>query len=210
MVTASKNGLAVRGIMDQSAVGYQPYSDLSNQLGGNLQIYAGLPGYDNNSICHSKYMIIDPCDLNADPMVFTGSHNWSASANTNNDENTVIVHDSSIANQYYQAFHSDFEAVSSGTNLSQVCIPLGIEPLRNIDKVTFYPNPANSSLRITYTMPGNTVRYMIYNATGQLLLSGNLDARYVNTVDINSLSSGMYLLRVTNNNEEFTGKFIKQ
>jgi len=51
---------------------------------------------------------------------------------------------------------------------------------------------------------------MIYDITGQLILSGKLDARYVNTIGINSLSSGMYLLRVINGTKEFTGKFIKQ
>jgi phosphatidylserine/phosphatidylglycerophosphate/cardiolipin synthase-like enzyme len=210
LVTASQHGIKVYGIMDQSCVGYQPYTDLSNALGANLLLYSGLPGYYSNGICHSKYVMIDPCDLNADPMILTGSHNWSSGANTGNDENTVIVHDSSIVNQYYQAFHADFLAVSGGTNLKQTCIPLGINEVSNIDKVTFYPNPANDNLKITLNMPGNNVFYTIYDITGKLMQSGKLDARYVNTVAINTLTSGMYLLRVQNNTEEFTGKFIKQ
>jgi phosphatidylserine/phosphatidylglycerophosphate/cardiolipin synthase-like enzyme len=38
---------------------------------------------------HSKVLIIDP--LSSDPVVVTGSHNFSASASEKNDENLVIV-----------------------------------------------------------------------------------------------------------------------
>jgi phosphatidylserine/phosphatidylglycerophosphate/cardiolipin synthase-like enzyme len=212
LVTAHNKGIALRGIMDQSSLSYQPYADLSPPMGANLQIYAGLPGYYSNSICHSKYMIVDPCDMLADPMVLTGSHNWSASAQDYNDENTVIVHDSSIANQYYQAFHADFFALS-GTKLTQTCtrLPTGINEVENADKVTFYPNPATNSLKVTLNFPGSNVQYAVYNVTGQAVLTGKLDARYVNTIDIGNLAQGIYLLRVLNNNtEEFTGKFVKQ
>jgi len=53
---------------------------------------------------HHKYGIIDQGVSAADPMVFTGSHNWSSAAENNNDENTVFVHDQVVANQYYQEF----------------------------------------------------------------------------------------------------------
>jgi phosphatidylserine/phosphatidylglycerophosphate/cardiolipin synthase-like enzyme len=220
LCSALSHGVKVRGIMDQSSITYSPFTTLSNCMAADLQIYAGLPAYDTvysynktNGICHSKYMIVDPCDLDADPIVFTGSHNWSESANFDNNENTVIVHDSSVANQYYQAFHADFLAVTGGTNLTQTCIRdlQGINSVKNIDMVTYYPNPAQDNLKVMLNIPGTNVIYTIYNATGQIVESGKLDARYVNTIELNNLSSGLYLLRVQNNNaEEFTGKFIKQ
>lgn len=42
-----------------------------------------------HAIVHSKVLVIDP--LSADPVVVTGSHNFSTSASTKNDENLVIV-----------------------------------------------------------------------------------------------------------------------
>ncbi len=217
IVTAAKAGISVHGIMDQSSLGYTPYTDISNAIGSNLLLYSGLPGYDANSICHSKYVLIDPCDYawNADPAILTGSHNWSSSANTVNDENTVIVHDSLIANQYYQAFHADYLALSTASgspvNLVPICVPLGINEVKNIDQVTIYPNPASNSLKVTLNIPGSNISYAVYNVTGQMVASGKLDAQYVNTIDIADLSSGIYLLRVqTSNTKEFTGKFVKQ
>ncbi|MCF8347537.1 MAG: T9SS type A sorting domain-containing protein [Bacteroidales bacterium] len=62
--------------------------------------------FDNVSsgILHHKYMIVDQGAAASDPMVFTGSHNWSAAADNENDENTVIIHDGTMANVYYQQF----------------------------------------------------------------------------------------------------------
>ena len=203
--------------MDQSSLGYTPYTDLSNAMGANLLIYSGLPGYYSNGICHSKYVMTDPCDYSADPKILTGSHNWSSSANTVNDENTVIVHDSLVVNQYYQAFRADYFALSSASGnpveLKQSCNPLaGIKEVQNnIDEVTMYPNPANNEIKVMLNIPGNNIQYGLYNELGQLVLSGKLDARYVNTINVTGLAQGMYLMRVqTSNTKEFTGKFIKQ
>ena len=214
LVTANSHGLAVRGMMDQSSTSYQPWSDMNTALGTNFVTYYGLPGYYSNGICHSKYVMVDPCDLNADPMILTGSHNWSSSANTGNDENTVIVHDSSIVNQYYQAFHEDFLQVSTaaGTaiNLTQTCIPLGINEIKESRNYSIYPNPTSSMLNVKLTLPEGNTYYSIFDVTGQLITSGELKNAQLNTINIQSLTSGIYLIRILNNSQELTSKFIKQ
>ena len=53
-------------------------------------------------------MVVDQSLPGSDPVVLTGSHNWSASAEDRNDENTIIVHDATIANIYYQNFVKRF------------------------------------------------------------------------------------------------------
>jgi hypothetical protein len=57
---------------------------------------------------HHKYMIIDQAAPGSDPMLFTGSHNWSAAADNENDENTLIIHDATLPNIYYQQFVKRF------------------------------------------------------------------------------------------------------
>jgi len=59
-------------------------------------------------IMHNKYMVIDQGEPASDPIAWTGSHNWSAAADNDNDENTLVVHDATIANIYYQNFVSLF------------------------------------------------------------------------------------------------------
>ncbi len=62
-----------------------------------------------SGIMHHKYLIVDQSDTGSDPLVLTGSHNWSNSAEYRNDENTVVIHDSTIANIYYQEFSERFK-----------------------------------------------------------------------------------------------------
>jgi phosphatidylserine/phosphatidylglycerophosphate/cardiolipin synthase-like enzyme len=66
--------------------------------------------FDNVStgMLHHKYMIVDQYAPASDPMVFTGSHNWSAAADNDNDENTLVIHDATLANIYYQQFVKRF------------------------------------------------------------------------------------------------------
>ncbi|MCB0772692.1 MAG: T9SS type A sorting domain-containing protein, partial [Flavobacteriales bacterium] len=65
-------------------------------------------------LLHHKYAILDQGTLTTDPRVATGSHNWTASAETVNDENTLIIHDARVANLFFQewsARHSDVAAI---------------------------------------------------------------------------------------------------
>ncbi|MFC2129209.1 phospholipase D-like domain-containing protein [Bacteroidota bacterium] len=57
-----------------------------------------------SGIMHHKYMIVDQGHSDSDPILLTGSHNWSSSAQFRNDENTLIIHDQGVANAYYQDF----------------------------------------------------------------------------------------------------------
>jgi phosphatidylserine/phosphatidylglycerophosphate/cardiolipin synthase-like enzyme len=56
-----------------------------------------------DKLLHHKYMIVD-VNSESDPFVVTGSMNWSANGEDTNDENTLIIHDAAIANQFYQEF----------------------------------------------------------------------------------------------------------
>jgi phosphatidylserine/phosphatidylglycerophosphate/cardiolipin synthase-like enzyme/DNA/RNA endonuclease YhcR with UshA esterase domain len=57
---------------------------------------------------HHKYMIVDQSNNSSDPFVLTGSHNWTSAAENNNDENTLIIHNPVVVNQYYQDFTARF------------------------------------------------------------------------------------------------------
>jgi len=59
-------------------------------------------------IMHHKYMIVDQGHADSDPILLTGSHNWSSSAQFRNDENTLIFHSQAVANAYYQEFVERF------------------------------------------------------------------------------------------------------
>jgi len=77
--------------------------------------------------------------------------------------------------------------------------------------ISLYPNPANELINInTTSLIGAKTLIQIYNISGQLVIEKELSG-YTNIVSLNvkSLTSGMYFVKVNNNNKVFTSKFIK-
>lgn len=67
-----------------------------------------------------------------------------------------------------------------------------------------YPNPANSVINIIGDTPSFNVT--IYNVTGQKLI----EAMRVNQINVESLTAGMYFIKIHENKRYYTLKFLKQ
>lgn len=85
--------------LDMTSVESTP--DANYSVRWNNKAPVGFDGEDK--LLHHKYMIVDEGTA-SDPFVVTGSMNWSANGEDTNDENTIIIHDAAIANQFYQEF----------------------------------------------------------------------------------------------------------
>ena len=87
-----------RGIMDNN-------TDTGNQyayLGAN-SVDVHLKGF-SGALLHHKYLIVDAENPTGTDYIETGSHNWSTAAETQNDENAVILQSNRVANLYLQEF----------------------------------------------------------------------------------------------------------
>ena len=106
IVSRNTSGVYTPGIVDEnSSTGGTAYSILTSGLGSLMKTQTGATLY------HSKLLVADPSNSCSDPLVLTGSHNWSNAADTKNDENVIIIHSDTIANVYYQSFHADYAAL---------------------------------------------------------------------------------------------------
>lgn len=137
---------------------------------------------------HNKYLIVDQSNPDANPLVLTGAHNWSNSAEIKNDENTVIVHDAVMANIYYQEFSARFKAGE----------PLDIFEFENAGKnMLVFPNPAAEQVSVSFEadQPGNAI-LEIFDLSGRLLMSRTHSTTAgENSINLNiSLPEGLYLL----------------
>ncbi|HTA81888.1 MAG TPA: phospholipase D-like domain-containing protein [Bacteroidia bacterium] len=229
MIAKYNKGIFVSCVIDGGYSGDAPYAQLSNAIGADVQLYN--EGTKTNPTCknivpqllmHNKYMIVDPCNWNhtwgAQPIVETGSHNWSSAANTVNDENIMIIHDSAITNLFYQAYVATFKnaQVSQGAStfvgLQAPCYPIdaGVNELPQTVAagINLYPNPANTQLNVSVNnMKGETVSYQVYNLMGQTVLSGLFKTEGINNLDISSLTEGVYMLTVQNGTSHYSKKF---
>lgn len=194
----STSGNSVKGIMDQYSNGYAAYNTLSPVMGTNLRIYTG------SYVYHNKMMVVDPDYPSLDPLVTTGSHNWSSTADTKNDENMVIVHDSSIANQYLQSIAQNI--IDLGGTITPVHTSSGIETMVD-DVLNIYPNPTRDNLAI------NASKADVYTVT-LLDISAKVLSAYQFEGDRSSLSlvgydPGVYFVTVSSGIGSKTYRIVK-
>lgn len=150
--------------------------------------------YTEGGILHHKLLISDPNTSSSDPLVLTGSHNWSTNAETVNDENIVVVHDAIIANIYYQEFVKRFGlgVVISSINNVQIDNPVLLYPNPGIG--IFYFNLENTNI--------NPTLIKICDITGKNIseLSPTKESTFT-SFDISFLENGFYFCTVFEGNK---------
>lgn len=159
---------------------------------------------DLSGIMHHKFMVVDNFASFSDPLVLTGSHNWSTAAETKNDENTVIVHDANIANQYYQAFaYLYHEAGGIIDNTT------GIEQELNTSNMLIYPNPSNGILTLENTSTLTSVTINILDVFGKTIFSKNYTTLEKENIDLTHQATGIYFVALSSFGKNTWFKIIK-
>lgn len=109
-------------------------------------------------------------------------------------------------------FSSGSPLVTTFFLFDSVCVSQTNEPtglLENSQKLNFniYPNPTNSSVTIE-TTEGKGI-YQLQDLTGKLLLSGSVTATKF-SLDIGTLSKGIYLLSLIDGEQQVNRKVVKE
>lgn len=80
-----------------------------------------------------------------------------------------------------------------------------------VSNFNLYPNPTQSSLNIVGNFDGKSLRYNVYNAQGQLSLSGKLNSTGLTTLNTQDLASGLYILEISDgeNGRNLKRSFLK-
>ena len=157
-------------------------SEFDNLISNGVQVYA----HELSGDCHHKYAIVDHSEPGTDPLVITGSHNWSSSAENVNDENTVIVHNARVANLYHQEFRGIVNAINgTGDAVREAGV-------RNWNLM---PNPAREQVWVQGVQATDAVR--VLDASGREVAVSQWRQGAVIQLELNGLSSGMYHVAVT-------------
>ncbi|MCX6148951.1 MAG: phospholipase D-like domain-containing protein [Ignavibacteriales bacterium] len=207
----------VRGIIDNINDSGSEYT--------NLKTFAEVFDYNQSATLHHKYGIVDASLTKSDPIVITGSHNWSASANEKNDENTLIIHDALIANQYLQEFKKRYNELGGTTRfVVPVITDVDAGKAGNIpdDFILFqnFPNPFNPVTTISFYLPSSgEIDLSVFNMLGEKVATvySGYSQKGKNVMDFNasnpsdskaSLSSGIYFFKLTYQNKFQAKKFV--
>jgi len=99
LVSKSRQGLIVAGVMDEDQISSNTGGEYERFKEASLSVYMD----GNPSNMHHKVFIID------ESIVIFGSYNFSASAERRNDENVMIVFDPEFAAQFRAEFERVYE-----------------------------------------------------------------------------------------------------
>jgi phosphatidylserine/phosphatidylglycerophosphate/cardiolipin synthase-like enzyme len=153
--------------------------------------------YSGSGIMHHKFMVVDNFNSSSDPQVVLGSHNWSTSAETKNDENTLIIHDANITNQYFQAFAYLYQQAGG------VFLPNLTTSQISVNQMTIYPTITSDFINISN--PDNkNYSYSIYNSLGQKIQSDFTSSK----IDLSNNSKGLYFINLSLENQTKTFKVL--
>ena len=184
-------------------------SILSSGLVSNYQVYSG------SYLYHNKMMIVDPSDTCSDPIVLTGSHNWTSSANTVNDENILIIHNDTLANIYYQSFVANFVAIGGTFSAVAGCgAPITkVQPVNtSVNTASVYPNPASHEFTISYTLPADAqCNIIVYNIIGQKVnipVNNEQQTAGAHSYQCNINDAGIYFVDFAIAGDHFTKKIV--
>ncbi|MCB2205211.1 lamin tail domain-containing protein [bacterium] len=138
-------GLSVRGIMDNNSDQGNEFSYLQSS-GVDVFLKKGLSG-----LLHHKYLLVD-ADGGDDPGIVTGSHNWSNSAEFSNNENTIVLHDRSLAEQYLQEWYTRYR--DAGGSAIIVLDVDGANVVPEGFTATLYPQPVTQGAQAAVRTDG--------------------------------------------------------
>lgn len=167
-------GFEIRGVFDQNLDASSRYYQMAGQQApawvppADVHLGNYSPGY-----LHHKTMLIDAGAPQSDPLVITGSPNWSQAARSYNDENQVYIHDYAFARVYLQEFAERYHAAGGSGPLGQggagIDEPAPAAPPTGLG-LAARPNPCAGETRIGFALErGGVARLRIVDVAGRLV-----------------------------------------
>jgi phosphatidylserine/phosphatidylglycerophosphate/cardiolipin synthase-like enzyme len=127
LIAARTRGVRVEVLLDGTADG-SAFSERDPLCAAGVTVRVETwPG-----LLHDKYAVVD-ADTSSDPLIVTGSTNWTGNAVEANDENVLIVHDPALASTFAADFARLRGAISPGgfvcnATRTSAYLPLALRP----------------------------------------------------------------------------------
>jgi hypothetical protein len=144
--------------------------------------------------------------------IFTNTNIGNAAYQLANNTTTPVVADITAAGTYYVGFHAISQANQGFLAVDDLVITAG--PLATSEAlkraVSVFPNPSNTgsfNLEIHGANAKQAMTVEVTNMLGQRVYTGTAKDNFRNTMDLSTLASGIYNLKVRNG-EEYTQQQI--
>ena len=201
IVQKKNEGILVRGITDNND---GSFGKLLYMQQNGVDVLDHTP----SSLLHHKYAVIDAEYADSDPVVITGSHNWTYSANNINDETTLFIHDMNLAKLYAAEFNSRYCELAPWD-----CNLIATHEQEQLE-MKMFPSLAADYVHIELDrIPNGPISIIVYNEAGLPVLfkkNENITQSLNFEIDIKALPKGIYFIKLlTSDKFEKTQKIIK-
>ncbi len=156
-----------------------------------------------------------------------GTHNWTVTSNTTNaGARTVVATRARVSSDtgdydfsatpttlfVVGAYENNFNISNEHTNKGTSTLTFALLGVDDYNKIQFSmsPNPATSNLKIVLPSHLNNSSIEIFDVLGRQIYIGNLINTHFSVVDVSTWNSGVYLVKVLNDNSSQTKRFVKQ
>jgi phosphatidylserine/phosphatidylglycerophosphate/cardiolipin synthase-like enzyme len=189
----------VQGVFDTQNPTGNDFPALQSAIGTSKMVQ-----YSGSGIMHHKFMLVDNFNAASDPIVLTGSHNWSTSAETKNDENTLMIHDPVVVDQFYQAFHNLY--LQGGGTLATA------ELASNTKNIILYPNPTAGTVyfKVDGSLGNLKGTVTVYNVAGSLILEKGFNNMQYSSIDLSNYPKGLYFINISVGDLKYQSKIIRK
>ena len=189
----------INAVFDSQNPTGNDFAALQSAIGTNKVVK-----YSGSGILHHKFMLVDNYNAGSDPQVLTGSHNWSTSAETRNDENTLIIHDKIVTDQYFQAFaylYNFAGGVLNATEFAQVN-----------HQLIAYPNPTAdiAYIKSDSRTANQSGSYTIFNVAGNKILEKHFTQLKDTPIDLTPYPKGLYFINLKIGDKTYQTKLLKK
>jgi len=123
----------------------------------------------------------------------------------------AVFHDSLFVGGGFMTIDGDtmnYISKWTGGDFADTCSTIDVSENEIADQFYFFPNPANSSITLTY--PYNSSRIQIIDVLGREFKTIILSAATTSQIDISDLPSGIYFLRLFTDHVNLTRRMIKE
>ncbi|HTY11061.1 MAG TPA: phospholipase D-like domain-containing protein [Bacteroidota bacterium] len=209
---AKKNaGEKVHVVMDNKTDTGNEFSALQNA--GVDVLLKNLAPSPSSALLHHKYAVIDADNPSPSNVVLTGSHNWSSAAETQNNENELVIHSQLIANLYLQEFKQRYEDAGGSDDIVLSVKSVSTEAPTKYELSQNYPNPFNPTTNVQFSVVNaRFVSVKVYDILGRevgtLVNETMSPGVYTVTWNAERFSSGMYFIRMEAGNFSAVRKIV--
>ncbi len=188
VVDAHKRGIMTSGVVDYVDQMGNEYDDLKRQ-GVDVVNFANADKsvWPDGAICHHKFCVVDADSNN--PVTITGTYNWTVSANSLHDENTLIIYSPELSDKYKQELELIRSYSENAAADKKVEFPKSL--------LTVAPNPSCGSFEISnYGVGFNHIK--VLNSSGKVIKDAKLDN---DSSHIKVDNKGLYMILLSGKND---------